>query len=201
MKINIKKLYKDAIIPTRGSEHAAGYDLYAYENVHISDGTTQKVKTGIALEIPEGYFGAIFARSGLATKHGLRPANCVGVIDSDYRGEIIVALHNDNDSIFSNGGFAFAPFKDIKAGERVAQIVFLPYLSVDFNEVDELSDTARGDGGFGSTDIAGATVSETSTTMENVTVENPVTITKDKENAAPQNSLLKPEFINKKTKM
>lgn len=98
------------------------------------------IGTGIALEIPEGYFGAVFARSGLASKMGLRPANCVGVIDSDYRGEIKVAVHNDTD---------FEQF--FNSGERIAQLVILPYLPVEFEEVDELSDTCRGSGGFGST--------------------------------------------------
>ena len=92
------------------------------------------------MEIPEGYFGAIFARSGLATKKGLRPANCVGVVDADYRGELIVAIHNDTD---------FA--QDIAEGERIAQIVIMPYLSVEFTEVEHLSSTVRGEGGFGST--------------------------------------------------
>lgn len=92
------------------------------------------------MEIPEGYFGAIFARSGLATKRGLRPANCVGVVDSDYRGEIIIALHNDSDFP-----------QEVSEGERIAQIVIIPYLPVDFTEVDNLSSTARGEGGFGST--------------------------------------------------
>ena len=90
------------------------------------------------MEIPEGYFGAIFARSGLATKQGLRPANCVGVIDSDYRGEIIVAIHNDTDMP-----------KTITDGERIAQLVIMPYMSIEMNEVDTLSDTERNDGGFG----------------------------------------------------
>lgn len=148
MKINIKKLNDTAIIPTRGSEYAAGYDLYAgcvdeknLEEVNvISPYSTMKIHTGIAMEIPEGYFGAIFARSGLATKQGLRPANCVGVIDSDYRGEIIVALRNDS-----------ASEQTITSGERIAQIVIMPYLPVEFEEVDSLKDTERGDGGFGST--------------------------------------------------
>ncbi len=148
MKINIKKLNDTAIIPTRGSEYAAGYDLYAgcvdeknLEEVNvISPYSTMKIHTGIAMEIPEGYFGAIFARSGLATKQGLRPANCVGVIDSDYRGEIIVALRNDS-----------ASEQTITSGERIAQIVIMPYLPVEFGEVDSLEDTERGDGGFGST--------------------------------------------------
>lgn len=144
MKIKLKKLRDDAIIPMRGSQYAAGLDLYACLNHRgactIQPHQTMKVGTGIALEIPDGYFGAIFARSGMAASKGLRPSNCVGVVDSDYRGEIIVALHNDTDTkqMFANG-------------ERIAQIVFLPYLAVDFCEVDELSDTARANGGFGST--------------------------------------------------
>lgn len=149
MEIKIKKLYKDAMIPSRGSEQAAGYDLYAclggFEECEISPNTTMKVGTGIAAEIPEGYFGAVFARSGLATKKGLRPANCVGVVDSDYRGEIMVALHNDDKEP-----------QTIQAYERIAQLVILPYLNVSFKEVDELSDTERGEGGFGSTGTGGA---------------------------------------------
>lgn len=144
MKIKLKKLRDDATIPVRGSQYAAGLDLYACMNHKgacvIQPHSTMKIGTGIALEIPDGYFGAIFARSGMATKKGLRPANCVGVVDSDYRGEIIVALHNDTDAkqTFANG-------------ERIAQIVFLPYLPVEFDEVDELSATFRAGGGFGST--------------------------------------------------
>lgn len=146
MKVNIKKLNENAIVPTRGSEYAAGYDLYAIADesnkIEIQPNETVKIKTGLAMEIPEGYFGAVFARSGLATKRGLRPANCVGVIDSDYRGEIIVALKNDS------GGLQV-----INEGERVAQIVIMPYLPLEFNEVDTLEDTDRGAGGFGSTGI------------------------------------------------
>lgn len=148
MEIKVKKIYDDVIIPTRGSEQAAGYDLYAhlggYDECEINPGMTMKIGTGIAAEIPEGYFGAVFARSGLATKKGLRPANCVGVIDSDYRGEIIVALHNDNKEP-----------QTIQAYERIAQLIIIPYLNVTFNEVDELSDTGRGEGGFGSTGSTG----------------------------------------------
>ena len=142
MKINIKKLYENATIPTRGSEYAAGYDLYACisEPITIPAHCTKKIGTGLAVEIPNGYFGAIFARSGLATKQGLRPANCVGVCDEDYRGEYVVAMHNDTDEA-----------KLIMPGERVAQLVVMPYLSVEFEEVNELSDTQRGGGGFGST--------------------------------------------------
>jgi dUTP pyrophosphatase len=142
MIINIKKLNPNAIIPTRGSEYAAGYDLYACSEIaiDIAPHSTVKVGTGLAVEIPHGYFGAIFARSGLATKRGLRPANCVGVCDEDYRGEYIVALHNDTDE-----------FMSIEPHERIAQLIVMPYLSVEFNEVSELSDTERGSGGFGST--------------------------------------------------
>lgn len=142
MKIEIKKLTETAKLPTRGSDRAAGYDLYAdsVESVLIKPHTTAKVGTGLAIAIPEGYFGAIFARSGLAAKQGLRPANCVGVCDEDYRGEYIVALHNDTDMN-----------QIIEPGDRIAQLVVLPYLPVEFEEVTELSETERGAGGFGST--------------------------------------------------
>lgn len=142
MKIQIKKLKENAIIPTRGSDRAAGYDLYAcLENeVTIGAGETVKIGTGLSIAVPEGYFGAIFARSGLAAKEGLRPANCVGVADSDYRGEYIVALHNDS-----------AVSRVVTPGERIAQLVVMPYLSVEFDEVDALDETERGAGGFGST--------------------------------------------------
>lgn len=142
MNINIKKLNTNAIIPTRGSEYAAGYDLYACSEdvIDIAPHSTVKVGTGLAIEIPHGYFGAIFARSGLATKRGLRPANCVGACDEDYRGEYIVALHNDTNEWMS-----------IEPHERIAQLIVLPYLAVEFTEVDELSDSERGANGFGST--------------------------------------------------
>lgn len=141
-KIKIKKLTDTAKTPTRGSEHAAGYDMYAdvKEDVQIKPQETVKIGTGLAMEIPDGYFGAIFARSGLAAKEGLRPANCVGVCDSDYRGEYIVAIHNDSEET-----------RTITAGERIAQLVVMPYLPVTFDEVAELTDTNRGEGGFGST--------------------------------------------------
>lgn len=141
-KIKIKKLTDTAKTPTRGSEHAAGYDLYAdvKEDVQIKPHETVKIGTGLAMEVPDGYFGAIFARSGLASKEGLRPANCVGVCDSDYRGEYIVAIHNDSGKT-----------RTITAGERIAQLVVMPYLPVTFDEVAELTDTNRGEGGFGST--------------------------------------------------
>ena len=142
MKIQIKKLKDNATIPTRGSVQAAGYDLYAAINepVTIPSHETVKIGTGLAIAVPDGYFGAIFARSGLAAKQGLRPANCVGVADSDYRGEYIVALHNDTDEE-----------RTIEPKERIAQLVVMPYLAVEFDEVDELSETERGAGGFGST--------------------------------------------------
>ncbi|MDI9539990.1 MAG: dUTP diphosphatase [Bacillota bacterium] len=140
MKIKIKKLHEDAVIPVKGSDYAAGYDLYAINDEVIYPHNTTKVSTGLAIEIPEGYFGGVFARSGLASKKGLRPANCVGVIDSDYRGEIIVLLHNDTDT-----------YQLVNKGDRIAQLVIMPYLSVEFEEAENLNDTERGDGGFGST--------------------------------------------------
>lgn len=140
--VNIKKLNDLATVPTRGSEQAAGYDLYAATDysIDIAPHSTIKIGTGLAMEFPSMTFGAIFARSGLATKKGLRPANGVGVVDSDYRGEIIVALHNDTDEIMS-----------ISPKERIAQLVLLPYIPMTFESVSELSDTNRGEGGFGST--------------------------------------------------
>ncbi len=142
MKVNVKKLTDTATMPTRGSFAAAGYDLYAnVENdVKVAPHTTEKIGTGLAMEIPDGYFGGIYARSGIATKEGLRPANCVGVVDSDYRGEIIVAVHNDSDVE-----------RVITPAERIAQIIIQPYLSVEFEEADELAESERGAGGFGST--------------------------------------------------
>lgn len=139
-KIQIKRLRDTAVIPTRGSEKAAGYDLYATANYDIAPHSTIKVGTGISIALPDNSFGAIFARSGLATKKGLRPANCVGVCDSDYRGEYIVPLHNDTDEMMS-----------IEAGERIAQLIVMPFIPVEFEEVDELDETERGAGGFGST--------------------------------------------------
>lgn len=139
--IKVKKVKTNAIMPTYGSDFAAGADLYACLNydVVIHPHTTQKIGTGLAMELPKGYFGAIFARSGLATKQGLRPANCVGVCDEDYRGEYIVALHNDSDED-----------RIVEPGERIAQLVLMPYEQWEFIEGD-LSDTERGAGGFGST--------------------------------------------------
>ena len=143
MKIEIAKLKEGAKMPTRGSDKAAGYDLYAcldVESVEIAPHTTVKIGTGLAVAVPDGYFGAVFARSGLAAKEGLRPANCVGVCDSDYRGEYIVALHNDSDTP-----------RTVQNGDRIAQLVIMPYLTAEFCEVSALDETARGAGGFGST--------------------------------------------------
>jgi len=140
--MNIKKLNEKAKMPTYGSVSAAGADLYACVEgeISIAPQETKLIHTGIAMEIPEGLVGLIYARSGLASKKGLAPANKVGVIDSDYRGEIMVALHN-------HGSEA----QTIADGERIAQIVFAPYYTADFTVVEELNDTARGVGGFGST--------------------------------------------------
>lgn len=142
MEINIKLLNENAKVPTRGSEYAAGYDLYAATDydIEIAPHSTVKIGTGISVELPNGTFGAIFARSGLATKKGLRPANCVGVCDSDYRGEYIVPMHNDTDEVMT-----------IASGERIAQLIVMPFVGIEFNIVDELTETRRGDGGFGST--------------------------------------------------
>ena len=142
MEVRIKKLDERAIVPTYGTEYSAGADLYnlSGEDIIIAPHSTTLIHTGIALEIPEGYCGLIFARSGLATKRSLAPANKVGVIDADYRGECMVALHNHSDLEQTVGG-----------GERVAQLAIVPFLKAEFTEVDELSDTVRGVGGFGST--------------------------------------------------
>lgn len=142
MKIEIKKLQESAVLPERGSASAAGYDLFACmeEDVIIKPHETKMIGTGLAAAIPEGYFGGIFARSGLSSKEGLRPANCTGVVDADYRGEIKVALHNDSEVE-----------RVVTVGEKIAQLVVLPFLSVEFDEVETLSETQRGAGGFGST--------------------------------------------------
>ena len=140
--MKIKRLNENAIVPTYGSACAAGADLYAGEEnaVTIEPGKTVLVHTGIAMAIPDGYVGLIYARSGLACKRGLAPANKVGVIDSDYRGEIMVALHNHGDVA-----------QTVESGERIAQIVFTPYVAAEFTVADTLDDTVRGEGGFGST--------------------------------------------------
>lgn len=142
MKINIKKLNDNAVVPTYGSEFAAGADLYACidEAVTIMPNETKLIKTGFSLELPIGYAAFIYARSGLATKRGLAPANKVGVVDCDYRGEVMVALHNHSNTE-----------QVVEKGERIAQMVIAPYITAEFCVVDELSDTVRGEGGFGST--------------------------------------------------
>lgn len=140
MKFQLKKLRDDVILPSHGSDEAAGWDLYAQEGCIIRPNGTVMIKTGVALAIPKGYVGLIFARSGMATKQGLAPANKVGVIDSDYRGEIIVALRNHNIDISQM----------VARGDRVAQLVIVPYLVGQYEVVDELDETVRGDGGFGS---------------------------------------------------
>ena len=141
-KIEIKKLNDNAIIPTYGSIDAAGADLYACieETNTIMPHETKLIKTGIAMAIPKGLVGLVFARSGLASKRGLAPANKVGVIDADYRGEIMVALHNHTEIE-----------QTIEKNERIAHIAFVPYIKGNFMEVNELSETIRGEGGFGST--------------------------------------------------
>ena len=142
MKLRIKKIDERASVPTYGTEYSAGADLYNLvgESVTVAPHKTVLIHTGIAVEIPEGYCGLIFARSGLATKRGLAPANKVGVIDADYRGEIMVALHNHTDEE-----------RTVEGGERVAQLAIVPFLKAEFELSDELSDTVRGEGGFGST--------------------------------------------------
>lgn len=140
--IKYTKLNEYAIEPTRGSEYAAGYDLYAaIENsITIPPFQTVQIGTGLSFQLPENTFAGIFARSGLATKQGLRPANCVGVCDSDYRGEYIIALHNDTN----------VP-RIVNPEDRIAQMILLPYIEMEFEEAEELEETDRGDGGFGST--------------------------------------------------
>jgi dUTP pyrophosphatase len=141
-QVRIKKLNDSATIPSYGTVYAAGADLYACqsETVVIAPGETCMIHTGVAMEIPEGYAGLIYARSGLATKKGLAPANKVGVIDADYRGEIMVPLHNHSQKP-----------AEVENGERIAQLVITPFLTADFIETDTLEETERGEGGFGST--------------------------------------------------
>jgi dUTP pyrophosphatase len=142
MKVAIKKLDEKAIVPSYGSEYAAGADLYAClsGDLVIPPHKTVLIPTGIAIELPLGYAGLIYARSGLATKKGLAPANKVGVVDCDYRGEVKVALHNHSEE-----------GQTVCAGERIAQLVITPYLTAEFSVGEELSQTERGAGGFGST--------------------------------------------------
>ena len=140
--IRVKKLHPNAILPTYGSQEAAGADLYACldQSVTIEPGQTAWISTGIAMEVPRGCAGLVYARSGLACKKGLAPANKVGVVDSDYRGEITVVLHN-------HGSIP----QTISGGERIAQMVITPVLTPAYTEAEDLSDTGRGQGGFGST--------------------------------------------------
>ena len=142
MKVKLKRLNDNAKIPTYGSDFSAGADLYACidNDLTIAPHETVLVKTGLAMELPEGLVALVYARSGLASKRGLAPANKVGVIDSDYRGEIMVALHNHSDEP-----------QTISQGERIAQMVVTPYIKCDFEDTAELSDTERGEGCFGST--------------------------------------------------
>lgn len=156
MNVKIKRLSPTAIIPTRASEGSAGYDLYLFtedgKGVDINPGDHVILHTGVAMAIPDGYFGAIYARSGLAIKKGIRPANCVGVIDSDYRGELLIGIHADGDE----------PIR-LEATDRIAQIVIQKYEKVHFEVVDDLDDTDRGEGGLGST---GGVTNGTDTTSE-----------------------------------
>lgn len=142
MKVRIKKINENAIIPTYGTEYSAGADLYALLDsaVEIAPHETTFIHTGISVEIPEGYCGLIFARSSMGAKRGLAPANKVGVIDADYRGEIMVTLHNHSEIPAT-----------VAPDERIAQLAIVPFLKAEFEEADELSDTVRGEGGFGST--------------------------------------------------
>ena len=142
MNFRVKKLDERAIIPTYATKSSAGADLYNMVGceVKIAPGETAMIRTGLAVEIPEGYVGLVFARSGIASKRGLAPANKVGVIDSDYRGEWMVALHNHSKTEAVVDG-----------GERIAQVVVVPYIQGEFTEVSELTETERGEGGFGST--------------------------------------------------
>ena len=141
-QVKIKKLNSKAMLPTYGSEYSAGAELYACmeETVTIQPGETVLIKTGLAMAIPEGYAGLIYARSGLATKKGLAPANKVGVVDADYRGEVMVPLHNHSRVAV-----------EVEHGERIAQMVITPFLTAEYMLAEELDETERGEGGFGST--------------------------------------------------
>lgn len=142
MQVRIKKLDSRAKIPTYGTDYSAGADLYNMEgnDITVKPHETAMVHLGFAIEIPEGYMGLVFARSGLASKRGVAPANKVGVVDSDYRGECMVALHNHSDAEVT-----------VEGGERIAQLVITPFLKASFIEADQLTETERGGGGFGST--------------------------------------------------
>ena len=140
--MRVKKLYEDSRIPWKGSDFAAGFDLFAHvdEPLTIHPHETVTISTGLAMEIPEGYFGGIYARSGLASKSGLRPANCTGIVDADYRGEVFVALHNDSDE-----------YRTIASGDRIAQLIIHKFFETSMEVASELSETVRDTGGFGST--------------------------------------------------
>ena len=142
LTVRFQKLDERAVTPAYSSAAAAGADLYAVADapITIDAGQTVLVHTGLAVEIPDGFVGLVCARSGLATKQGLAPANKVGVIDADYRGEVMVALHNHS-----------GESRTIESGERIAQLVLVPYLTAAYEQADSLTDTVRGDGGFGST--------------------------------------------------
>lgn len=146
VNVKIKKLYDDTQMPTRADDGSAGMDLYAHLNNDfmriIKPHTTEMISVGFAMETPNNTYGAIFARSGLSSKKGLRPANCVGVIDSSYRGEVFVALHNDTDNV-----------QQIMNGDKIAQMIIMEYPIIGIIETDTLSETKRGDGGFGSTGV------------------------------------------------
>lgn len=146
INVKIKKLYDDTQMPTRADNGSAGMDLYAYLKNDfmriIKPHTTEMISVGFAMETPNNTYGAIFARSGLASKKGLRPANCVGVVDSSYRGEVFVALHNDTDNV-----------QQIMNGDRIAQMIIMEYPTVGIIETDKLSETERGTNGFGSTGV------------------------------------------------
>lgn len=142
LPVLIKKVNEKAIVPTQGSNAAAGYDLYACldQPISIAPHETVKIGTGIAIALPDNYWGAIYARSGLATKEGMRPANCTGVIDPDYRGEVIVAVHNDSYHV-----------RTVEPGERIAQFILHERFLCNWIEIEELNETERGEGGFAST--------------------------------------------------
>ena len=142
MNIKVQKVNPSACLPTRGSREAAGYDLYACieEAVEIPPHETRTIDTGLRFELPSGYFAGIFARSGIASREGLRPANCVGICDADYRGNYMVALHNDSDCV-----------RTVTPREKIAQMVVMPFLELEFDVQEELTETERGEGGFGST--------------------------------------------------
>lgn len=138
IKVHVKRYFEDSKLPTRADSGSAGWDLYAYEDADILPGNTQMIASGIAVAIPNGYFGAIYNRSGLSTKHGIRLANCTAVIDSSYRGMVGIPLHNDTDRLYK-----------VAKGDRVAQMIIQPVPEVKWEEVDELDDTERSSGGFG----------------------------------------------------